>query len=356
MFCKKTTRDEVKDAAQNAMRDAGSAAAAHYEAAREKAGDKAHEAGERLQDWRETMADAAAQAWSIMAHKAGDLAQELAQRATEAAHKAGEAAHDRLDEPAHLAAQRATEAAQMARERLGDVKHQAADLAQDARARAAEMARDAAAQAPSLLQSAAQTAAVKAGAMGVKAGKALHDRAAQYVPDYIPEVKIVDKKADFTTKLLWLGIGVFTGVALGMLLAPASGRRSRALVRDKMTKASHEAGDLGSVAKQKASDLTHRAAGLAHDLKDRVQPASEDADDSVIEARVRTALGQNPAFSHLERFNIDVAEGVVTLRGPMMDEATRDAAEAAVRTVHGVRDVKSTILAATAEEEQAFVG
>lgn len=352
MFNKKPTRDDVR----NAAHDAKESATAHYETARERAGEKAQEAGERLHDWKETVADAATSAWGVMAHKAGDLAHDLAQRAAEAAHKASEVAHDRLDEPAHMAAQRAAEAAQVARERLSDARHQAMDRAQEAKARASEMARGAAAQAPSLLQSAAQSAAAKAGTVGIKAGKALHDRAAQYVPDYIPEVKIVDRKADFTTKLLWLGIGVFTGVALGILLAPASGRRSRAAVRDKLAQAGHEAGDLGSAAKKKAGDLTQRAAGLAHDLKDRVHPTVDAVDDATIESRVRTTLGHNAALSNLGRFNVDVVDGAVTLRGPMVDEAMRASVESAVRAIAGVRDVTTALLVETAEEEQAFVG
>jgi osmotically-inducible protein OsmY len=244
------------------------------------------------------------------------------------------------------------------------------DLAHDAKARAAEAALKASEaahragtaahgvkeHAPSLLHSATQSAAVKAGTVGVKAGKALHDRAARYVPDYVPQIKVVDKKDDLTTKLLWISVGVFAGVLLGVLLAPTSGRRSRALVRDKLAKAGHEAGDLGHAAKRKATDISNRAAGVAHDIKDRIHPAPDDTDDATIEARVRTALGQNPATNQLERLNLDVVDGVVTVRGPMVNEDTRTAIENAMRAVRGVRDVKSELLVETAEEEHTFVG
>ena len=356
MFGKKSKCEKMQDATQDAAYAAKSAATAHIETAREKVADKAHEAGERLHDWKDSVADAATSAWGVMAHKAGDLAHDLAQRAVEASHKVSEAAHDRLDEPTHIAAQRAAEAAHIARERLSDARHQAVDRAQDVKTRASAVARGVASHTPPALQSAAQSAAIKAGTVGIKAGKALHDRAAQYVPDYNSQIKIVDKKADFTTKLLWLGIGVFTGVALGILLAPASGRRSRAAVRDKLAKAGHEAGDLGHAAKKKAEDLSHRAAGLAHDLKDRVHPTADAVDDATIEARVRTALGHHAALSNLGRFNVDVADGAVTLRGPMVDEATRASVESAVRAIAGVRDVTTALLVEAVEEEQAFVG
>jgi osmotically-inducible protein OsmY len=326
-------------------------------------GDTAHAAGERLHDWKDNVADVASTTWGTVAHKASELAQELAQRAAEAAHKASEVAHGHFEDTPKTPAQKAAEAAQIARERLGEATHRAADLAQDAKSRAAEAAHRAAeaaqgvkGQAPALLHSATQGAAVKAGTVGIKAGKALHDRAARYVPDYIPEIKVVNKKDDLTTKLLWISVGVFAGVLLGVLLAPTSGRRSRALVRDKLAKAGHEAGDLGQVAKRKASDLSNRATGVAHDIKDRIHPAPDDADDAVIEARVRTALGQNSAASQLERLNLDVVDGVVTLRGPMVDEATRATLESAVRAVRGVREVKTALLVESAEEEHTFVG
>ena len=52
---------------------------------------------------------------------------------------------------------------------------------------------------------------------------------------------------------------------------------------------------------------------------------------------------------------MDVSEGVVTLRGPVVDEDTRAAVEAAVRGVKGVKAVKSTLLVESGDDE-AFVG
>ena len=60
--------------------------------------------------------------------------------------------------------------------------------------------------------------------------------------------------------------------------------------------------------------------------------------------RVRTELGRVPETQGLERLNIESCNGVVTLRGPIMDEATQSAIIAAASNVHGVREVVSDLL------------
>ena len=243
---------------------------------------------------------------------------------------------------------------------IDSLAHKAADLAHDLAARAAQVApgdwSESAQAARERLAAAAESAAHTAGTLGMRAGQALHDRAARWAPaEEIAEAKREESQSNAAEKLIWLGVGVVAGVALGVLLAPASGRRSRALVRDKLVKAGHEAGDLGEAAKKKAADLSHRAAGLAHDIKEKVKPSPDDADDATITDRVRSELGRLPAAGQLGRINVDVCEGVATLRGPVVDEDTRAAVEAAVRGVKGVKAVKSTLLVETGDDE-AFVG
>lgn len=261
-------------------------------------------ARERAGELRDSVAGTAGPAFESLAHKAADLAHDLAARAS------------------HIAPDDWSESAQAARERLA---------------------------------AAAESAAHTAGTLGMRAGQALHDRAARWAPaEEVAEAKR-EEQSNAAEKLIWLGVGVVAGVALGVLLAPASGRRSRALVRDKLSKAGHEAGDLGVAAKKKAADISHRAAGLAHDIKEKVKPSPDDADDATISDRVRTELGRLPAAGQLGRINVDVCEGVATLRGPVVDEATRAAVEAAVRGVKGVKAVKSTLLVESTDDE-AFVG
>jgi len=52
------------------------------------------------------------------------------------------------------------------------------------------------------------------------------------------------------------------GAIVGMLFAPASGRRSRALVRDKMVKAGHKVSEFST---SKARHVSNVAKGYYHD-------------------------------------------------------------------------------------------
>ena len=282
---------------------------------REAVTEKLEAARARAGELKDSVAGSAGPMLESLAHKAADLAHDLAQRA------------------AHAAPDDWSESAHAARERLAALREAA----------------------PARVHAAAQSAAHTAGTLGMRAGQALHDRAARFAPAVEEEVEVAEPQSGVGEKLIWLGLGVVAGVALGVLLAPASGRRSRALVRDKITKAGHEAGDLGVAARKKAADLSHRATGLAHDIKEKVKPSPDDADDATITARVRSELGRLPAAGQLGRLNVDVCEGVATLRGPVVDEATRAAVETAVRGVKGVQAVKSTLLVESGEDE-TFVG
>jgi gas vesicle protein len=169
--------------------------------------------------------------------------------------------------------------------------------------------------------------------------------------DYLTEVQI----ADSTSKWLWIGVGVLAGVLLGMLLAPTTGRRSRALVKDKLNKAGHGAANVGGTAKSKATDLANRAAGKIAEIK---SSGEEDlADDRTIADRVRTAIGESPVTRNMERLNIDCVDGVVTVRGPIADTELQGQIEGIVRAVKGVADVQLFLLTEETEENpETFIG
>ena len=81
------------------------------------------------------------------------------------------------------------------------------------------------------------------------------------------------------------------------------------------------------------------------------------ADDNTIADRVRTALGENELTRNLERLNVDCVDGIVTLRGPMVDEELRAQIETLVGSVKGVREVRSHLLLSDApEDKETFVG
>jgi BON domain len=233
-------------------------------------------------------------------------------------------------------------------ERLEDLKHNLHHVSEIVAGRASSAAAMAGSAAGLALEAARQREAELAHRLRREASALPAARPTEAAP-----ITIVTE--DSSAKWLWLGAGLLVGVAIGLLLAPATGRRSRALLRDKAVKAGHEVSELGVAAVGKAGDLGRRATGLVHKAKGL--SAEDDADDTIIADRVRTMLGENPLTASLERFNVDCVDGVVTLRGPMVGEAQRIAIEALVRGVKGVRDVRNELLTEDAPEDSvAFVG
>lgn len=151
-----------------------------------------------------------------------------------------------------------------------------------------------------------------------------------------------------TQNWLWLTsgllIGTVLGALIGVLLAPSRGSRSRALVRDKLSKGAHKIEGLGAEVVRKTHDLSNRAEGVMHAVSEKLHPTPDDADDVTIADRVRTALGRLESLTGAERINIDVYEGLVTLRGPVSDTATLDAVLGTAQKVEGVREIKSDLI------------
>ena len=125
--------------------------------------------------------------------------------------------------------------------------------------------------------------------------------------------------------------GAGIGAALMYFFDPERGARRRAMARDKLNRAAHLTGDsLGTTAR----DFANRARGVAAGARSLARP--EDADDDVIKARVRSALGR--FVSHPHAIQVTVDQGRVTLDGDVLDE---EAAEIVARVprVRGVVDV-----------------
>lgn len=279
MWGRKSTSEKAGIEAENIKNQAAESA---REAA-ENARDRYDETHSQLHDWKESVTEAATHAWDVLAHKAADLAGELAQRATESAHHVSEAArahaeatgdvaHKKWDVVSHRAADAAQSAQSVARDKA-EKAQRAANRAQTA---AQIAAAGVAAQAPDAVHHAKQNALRRGGELGVKLGSALIDKSAPYAPHAVKKAK----EPDWSSKLLWIGAGVFAGAVVALLLSPNSGRRNRALIKDKLNKATHEAGDLKEAAVKKAEHLSNRASGLAHDLKDRTKGNGTDAENT----------------------------------------------------------------------------
>jgi len=132
-----------------------------------------------------------------------------------------------------------------------------------------------------------------------------------------------------TVRSTILGAGL--GAGLMFLLDPTRGRSRRAVVRDRLARASRRARE-GYRATTK--DLGNRIAGVAAEMHGR---AEDDAPDpATLVARVRAELGR--VASHPRAICVMATNGFVTLTGDVLaDESS--AIESAVRGVRGVRSV-----------------
>ena len=137
-----------------------------------------------------------------------------------------------------------------------------------------------------------------------------------------------------TSPLVILGAAA-AGAALAYFFDPVRGARRRSMVRDQIVHLRARADDaVGTTVR----DVGNRARGLVAGVRERVTRG--DADDAVIEARVRTALGR--VVSHPSAIDVHVEFGNVTLSGPVL-AAEVDDLLSAVRGVRGVEEVEDQL-------------
>jgi uncharacterized membrane protein len=129
--------------------------------------------------------------------------------------------------------------------------------------------------------------------------------------------------------------GFGLGAALMYFLDPDRGRRRRAVAKDKLvhsTKVSVDA--LGTTGR----DLANRAAGASARIRNAFQSAP--ADDSILADRVRATLGRH--VSHPRAIDVTVADGQVTLSGPVLEQESRTLLPA-IERMPGVHEVVNAL-------------
>jgi uncharacterized membrane protein len=129
------------------------------------------------------------------------------------------------------------------------------------------------------------------------------------------------------------GLGV--GALLMYFFDPSRGTRRRKLVADKAVRARHVAGE--ALAKS-GRDFRNRVTGAAAVARNRF--AREEADDRVLEQRVRAILGR--VVSHPGAITVTAEEGYVTLVGDILEN---DADRLLQRVLHvrGVKEVSDQL-------------
>lgn len=145
-----------------------------------------------------------------------------------------------------------------------------------------------------------------------------------------------------------VGVGV-AGAALMYLLDPRAGTRRQKRLRDRAVHLAHSGADFLGTARR---DTANRVKGLAATTTGALR--RETPDDRVLEERVRAELGR--VVSHPGAIEVESAEGVVVLRGPVLEREHQPLLDC-VANVRGVDVVEDQLeIHETAEGIPALQG
>lgn len=129
--------------------------------------------------------------------------------------------------------------------------------------------------------------------------------------------------------------GIGMGAGLMYLLDRDSGRRRRALIRDK---AIHSAKSTERAVEAGVRDLRHRTQGWVAEARSAL--VNEEVSDDILAERVRAQLGH--WCSHPSAIEVMARDGCVTLVGPILSREEKRLLRA-VAGVKGVREVESRL-------------
>jgi CBS domain-containing protein len=127
--------------------------------------------------------------------------------------------------------------------------------------------------------------------------------------------------------------GAALGAGLMYFLDPQRGRRRRALIRDGSVRLTHKLRDAADVTRR---DLTNRYQGVKSKAQSLFASRHESASDEQLKARIRSQLGR--VSSHPRAIEVEVHDGRVTLRGPILGEEAQRVFNA-VSAVRGVQHI-----------------
>jgi uncharacterized membrane protein len=128
--------------------------------------------------------------------------------------------------------------------------------------------------------------------------------------------------------------GAGLGAGLMYALDPDRGKRRRAMLRDK---ANHALNELDALLGSSTRDLAQRTQGMLAEMRGAIGGAGN-ADDERVASRVRTEIGR--VVSHPRAIDISVTEGVVLVRGPVLEEEVEPLL-GAIKKVPGVVAIKN---------------
>ena len=163
----------------------------------------------------------------------------------------------------------------------------------------------------------------------------------------IPSKKTPSSDYHYLSLIASVSFGALIGGTLVFLLDPKSGRRRRAISRDKINKAGRQA--------------SHKARQLVRHIRNQITGAVAKASlslsdtgvvsDEKLERRIRSALGRS--VSHPQALDVAVYKGAVKLRGYLAPHEIARVVST-VKATPGVRSIDNQIIdrAETAQLQQ----
>lgn len=131
------------------------------------------------------------------------------------------------------------------------------------------------------------------------------------------------------------------GAALAYYFDPVSGRRRRALVRDKLARVRNvTTHDVPGRVEKRKRFLQGKVRGVQHGITDIMHPHRGLTDDDTLVARVRSEALRSARIPAGE-IHVDAYEGCVTLRGQLEGDDMIRRLVSATRHIDGVREVRS---------------
>ena len=133
-----------------------------------------------------------------------------------------------------------------------------------------------------------------------------------------------------------LAFGALLGAAIAYLFDPQSGRRRRALLRDKsaayMRKSGRETARAGRAVAAEAYGVSQKAQHLKQEPKEY--------DDATLAQKVQSEIFRD-ADVPKGQINVNAEDGIVVLRGEVERPELRETLVERTRKVQGVRDVQN---------------
>ncbi len=133
---------------------------------------------------------------------------------------------------------------------------------------------------------------------------------------------------------------LLTGLAVGILFAPRSGRTTRSLIIQKYQHWMDELGRWFDRMGRLAQFQSARLQGVVYEMKEPVMNADEFPDDDVLPQRIKSELGR---FFNVSDLEINCRGGIVRLRGGIGNDQEKQNMIELTKRVKGVREVVSML-------------